>query len=557
MKQSTYTIADYLFERLHELGVDDIFGVPGDFNLGLFRAIDKSKSRYVCTCNEINAAYAADGYARRKGIGALLTTYVVGELSGINGVAGAFSEHVPVVQITGCPATKHFHKKTLLHHTIGDYFTPLQMYQKITVASTILMDASKATEEIDRVLKECLYHKLPVYIGIPTDIVQVPCEKPKKKLEIPKRPTSNPGALAEAVQESLQMIEKAKKPVIVVDGEIARFGLEKEVLKFIESTGIPFASMMLGKAIYDERHPQFIGLYAGDRSQEYVRKRVEESDCILLLGALLTDFNTGGFTAVLNESKTIFCNVDQLSIRYHKFNNVNFLEYLKELMKSLKKRDPAKLDVQQAAGSFPHTSTLPYKAVKGKKLTLARFFDRISHFLDANSIMMVETGSALFAGAEVLQPKGCSYMSQTFFGSIGYTVGATLGASLAEPKRRVSLFVGDGSFQVTCQDISTMIKYKANPIIFLINNDGYLVERVILDGPFNDLQPWQYSRLPVAFGGKEGIKVQTEGDLETALSEATKRAHELVMIEVMLDKWDSPPSMTKAGASMAKGNSYI
>ena len=557
MEKHLYTIADYLIERLHELGVNDIFAVPGDFNLGIFHAIDRSKARYICTCNELNAAYAADGYARKKGLGALLTTYVVGELSAINGVAGAFAEHVPVVQITGCPATKHYKEKTLLHHTMGDYLIPFHMYEKVTCASTLLLDPVKATEEIDRVLTECLYQKLPVYIGLPTDMVVVPCEKPKKKLVIPERPTSNPELLKEALQEAEKMIEQATKPVLIVDGEIARFGLENEVLAFINATGLPFATMMLGKGVFDEHHPQFIGLYEGDRSREYVRKRIEDSDCVVLLGALLTDFNTGGFTAVLKKSNTIFLNIDQLCIQHHLYKEVNFVQFLNELKASLKKRAPASLDMKQATESCPHRATLQYKPEKGKKLTLTRFFDRISHFLDENSIMMVETGSALFAGAEVLMPTGCSFMSQTFFGSIGYTVGATLGAAIAKPEKRVSLIVGDGSFQLTCQDVSTMIRYHTNPIIFLLNNDGYLVERVISDGPFNDLQPWQYSKITEVFGGKKGFKVGSEDELEEALLEANKRKDEVIMIEVMLDKWDSPASMTKAGAAMAKGNSLV
>jgi indolepyruvate decarboxylase len=557
MKKPPYTVTNYLFDRLKELGMDDIFGVPGDFVLGVFHMIEESNLRCICTCNEINAAYAADGYARRKGIGALVTTYVVGELSAINGVAGAYAERVPIVQITGCPATKHYEKKTLLHHTLGDYLIPLHMYEKVTVASTLLRDPQTAPAEIDRVLKECLYHKLPVYIGIPTDMAVAACEKPKKKLEIPARPASDPKVLQEAVQEAHQMLESAKKPVIVVDGEIARFNAAKEVQDFIEVSSLPFATMMLGKSIIDEHHPQFIGLYEGDRSREYVRKRVEEADCILMLGAMLTDFNTGGFTAVIDDSKAIFANIDQLRVRHHHFKNVNFKEFLKELGKKLKKRDPATLELKRAVDGCPHRATLQYQPEKGKKLTLARFFDRVSHFLNDKSIMIVETGSALFAGAEVLQPKGCSFMSQTFFGSIGYTVGSTLGVAVAEPKKRACLFVGDGSFQVTCQDVSTMIRYGTNPIIFLINNDGYLVERVISDGPFNDLQPWKYHKIPELFAGGWGCKVQTEDELEKALSEANSRSKEVVFIEVVLDKWDSPPSMTKAGAAMAKNNFLV
>jgi len=326
------------------------------------------------------------------------------------------------------------------------------------------------------------------------------------------------------------------------------------VRKLLDASGYPFASMMLGKSVIEESHPQFIGLYEGERCREYVRNRVEQADAILLAGVMMTDFNSGGFTAQIDAGRSIGLNVDRLRIRHHYYDRVEAGEFLRELSKRLTKRESATLDLKHASGACRHRATQAYKSDGKQPLKLERFFHRISHFLSDKSTMIVETGSALFAGAEVLLPAGCRFMSQTFFGSIGYTVGATLGAALAAPDRRTCLFVGDGSFQVTAQDVSTMIRYETNPIIFLLNNDGYLVERVISDGPFNDLQRWDYAKLPEVFGGGYGVKVRTEEDLEAALAEANKRTGEVVFIEVVLDKWDSPESMTKAGAAMARNN---
>ena len=312
------------------------------------------------------------------------------------------------------------------------------------------------------------------------------------------------------------MFAAATSPVVVVDGEVQRFGLENAVHRLLDATGYPFAAMMLGKSIIDEHHPQFIGLYEGDRSRKYVRERVENADAVLLAGPMLTDFNTGGFSAHIDQGRSIAANHDRLRVRHHYYDRVQVGEFLEGLAKRLTRRDPATLNLQHATQACRHRATETYQANDDQPLKLERFFHRISHFLDRQSTMIVETGSALFAGAEVLMPSGCRFMSQTFFGSIGYTVGATLGAALAAPDRRTCLFVGDGSFQVTAQDVSTMIRYGANPIIFLLNNDGYLVERVISDGPFNDLQQWDYARLPEVFGGGYGCKVRTEGDLEQA-----------------------------------------
>ena len=179
MINSEFTVAEYLLTRLKEIGVDHLFGVPGDFVLGFFNQVLKSDVKYVGTCNELNAAYAADGYARIRGIGAFSSTYGVGELSAINGVAGAFAERVPVVVITGSPATINFRTRPLLHHTLGDYQIPLRMYEKITVASTQLVSGETAPAEIDRVLSACLSHQQPVYISLPADVVMMKCNRPK------------------------------------------------------------------------------------------------------------------------------------------------------------------------------------------------------------------------------------------------------------------------------------------------------------------------------------------------------------------------------------------
>jgi indolepyruvate decarboxylase len=350
------------------------------------------------------------------------------------------------------------------------------------------------------------------------------------------------------------MFAAATSPVIVVDGEVQRFGLENAVHRLLDATGYPFAAMMLGKSVIDEHHPQFIGLYEGDRCRKYVRDRVEQADAILLAGPMLTDFNTGGFSARIDVGRSIAANVDRLRVRHHYYDRVAVGDFLKGLADRLPRRDAATLDLQHASRACRHRATENFQPIDAAPLKLERFFHRISHFLDGQTTMIVETGSALFAGAEVLMPSGCRFMSQTFFGSIGYTVGATLGAALAAPERRTCLFVGDGSFQVTAQDLSTMIRYGANPIVFLLNNDGYLVERVISDGPFNDLQPWDYARLPEVFGGGYGCKVHTEGDLERALAEAKRRPNDVVFIEVVLDRWDSPEAMTQAGKAMARNN---
>jgi indolepyruvate decarboxylase len=552
MTNSEITVAEYLLTRLKEVGVDHLFGVPGDFVLGFFNQVLKSDLKYVGTCNELNAAYAADGYARIRGIGAFSSTYGVGELSAINGVAGAFAERVPVVVITGSPATIHFRTRPLLHHTLGDYQIPLRMYEKITVASTQLASGETAPAEIDRVLSACLSQQQPVYISLPSDVVMMKCKRPNAFL-FPAPAGSDQEALGEAIKEALGMLEKAQKPIVIGDVELIRFKLQKDFAGFLDKTGFPYVTMMLGKTVLSEQHPQFIGLFEGDRSRDYVRNRVESADCILQLGALMTDFNTGGFTTNLDDAKTISANIRSVKIKYHYYENVSLQDFILGLTAKLSRRDPATLEIKCAADGCVHRHTEPYRPDALKPLTIKRFFDRMSHFIGKDSIVIAETGVSLFSAAEMLMPDGTTFIGQTFYGSIGYTVGATLGAGMAARERKVVLFVGDGSFQVTCQDLSTMIRNHLKPVIFLINNDGYTIERVISDRPYNDIQPWHYHKLVDAFGGGLSLDVRTEGELENALDKAATTV-DLAFIEIHTGRLDCPESLRSAGRSMAKTN---
>lgn len=550
--KTTITVAEYLLLRLKEIGVDHLFGVPGDFVLGFLNQVLKSGIKYVGTCNELNAAYAADGYARIRGIGAFASTYGVGELSALNGVAGAFAERVPVVAITGSPASALFRTRPLLHHTLGDYQIPLRIYEKITVASTQLAAGETAPAEIDRVLSACLVHQQPVYISLPADVVKMPCRRPVPFV-FPTPAASDAAPLREAVGEALEILDQARKPVVIGGVELIRFKLQKEFAGLLEKTGFPYATMMLGKTVLSEQHPQFIGLFEGDRSRDYVRDRVESADGILQLGSMLTDFNTGGFTTHLDDAKTIRADLCVVKIKHHFYEHVSLRDFILGLTEKLARRERATLEIQGATAGCVHRRAEPYQAEAAKPVTIRRFFDRMSHFMPENAIVIAETGVSIFSAAELLLPAGATFIGQTFYGSIGYTVGATLGAGLAAPGRPVVLFIGDGSFQVTCQDVSTLIRQRLKGVIFLINNDGYTIERIICDRPYNDLQPWHYHRLMEVFGGAPGLEVRTEGELEAALA-TVATAEGLTFIEVHTGRMDCPEALRSAGQSMAKAN---
>ncbi|MBD2450216.1 alpha-keto acid decarboxylase family protein [Nostoc sp. FACHB-152] len=542
------TVGDYLVLRLKQIGVKEVFGVAGDYNMEFLDFIvNQDGIELITTCNELNAAYAADGYGRINGIAALVTTFGVGELSAINGIAGAYAEKVPVVAITGSPATKMQSSGALVHHTLGtgDFSLFAQMYEKVTVAQAYLTPEN-ATAEIDRVLRECLLRKLPVYISIPMDVAKHEVTAPSNPL-IPPVWQSEPATLAEVVDACVAMLEKAQKPVILADFAVDRYRLQQELRQLLAVTGYPYATMNMGKGLLEETHPQFIGIYNGAASKEYVQKRIEEADCVLSIGTLMTDFNTGKFSAKLDPSRTIEVNGQSVKVKRALYNNVAMRDVLSALSQKLQHRDTKTLDFQHSIETLDAGFTEPFQPNE-TPITQKRFWYRLAHFLKEDDIIVADTGTALFGATVVPLPKGANFVGQVLWGSIGYSVGALLGCAIAAPQRRSILLVGDGSFQIAAQELSTMLHYNLKPIIFLINNDGYTIERDIHGEkmPYNDIQRWNYHKLHEIFGSNSwGIKLSTESELESALQKVEQNQDQLAFIEVIMSKMDDPEVLSK------------
>ncbi len=301
-----YTVGNYLLDRLSELGIRHMFGVPGDYNLAfLDDVINYEGMNWVGNRNELNAAYAADGYARINGFAALATTFGVGELSAINGIAGSYAEHVPVVKISGAPTTKVMDNGLYVHHTLGDgkfdHFS--RMFQEVTVAQTLLTQEN-AAQEIDRVLLACLTEKRPVHITLPIDVYNKPANKPESPLH-EEIATSNHEVLSLMLSELTPMIDDATQPVILAGYEVNRYENREELLEFANKTSIPVTILSGGKGAFNEKHPQFIGVYNGELSAPYLQQRVDEADCIIQIGAKPTDSTTGGFSYDFSKKNVI------------------------------------------------------------------------------------------------------------------------------------------------------------------------------------------------------------------------------------------------------------
>jgi len=540
------TVGQYLFQRLESLGVQHIFGVPGDYVLDLMDVLTATPIELVCNCNELNAGYAADAYARLRGIGAVCVTYGVGGFSLLNAVVGAYAERVPLVVISGAPnSAMRQDNNLLLHHTTGDYNLQFSIMEKVTVAAEILSDASQAANQIDRALAACLQYKRPVYIEIPTDMVDQPCIEPATRPAAVAKLT-NREALQEAVAEAVELLGTAQRPVILAGVEFHRFDLEDKLLKLLEVTGYPIATTMLGKSCISEMHPQFIGNYIGGLSREYIRDRIENADCLLCLGAIMSDMNLGAYTAKLDDYKLINANSEKVKIKHHFYQPIYLGDFIDGLIEHLNRKASETLNIKPSSYSLSQAFTPQPE----EKLTNVRFYERVNHFLEDESIVIADTGDALIATMDLLMREKTNFIGQAFYLSIGYSIPACLGAAMAEPNRRPIVFVGDGAFQMTVQELSTIIRHKLNPIIFLINNDGYTIERVIQDGPYNDLQPWKYHQIPQTFGKSWSCEVTTEGELEVALSKAKANTDCVSFIEIHLDRFDCSQGLIRLGQAL-------
>jgi len=291
----------------------------------------------------------------------------------INGIAGSYAERIPVIAVTGAPSTEAMKKGLMLHHSTGDYDTPRRMFSAVTVYDVMLKDAETAPDEIDRAIVACLSKQRPVYIGVPSDLVSAQCKKVEGKLEVIK-PSSDNESLEECIDEAATMLNAASKPLIILDAEVTRYGLQKETESLINHSGLPFTVLMLGKTVVDESHPQFIGLYMGDRSRPYVQDRVNNADCVLEIGLVMSDLNTGGFTMKIDPKREIRVHYDRTKIKSHWFEKVAMKDFLVGLAAKLTKRDPSTLDIHKATDGCAHRRTEHFSPQPEKPLTAERFF---------------------------------------------------------------------------------------------------------------------------------------------------------------------------------------
>lgn len=537
------TIGGYLIERLLAEGIGHIFGIPGDYVLRFYKMLESSPIRVIGTTREDCAGLAADAYARLHGLGAVCVTWGVGGLNLCNAIAEAYAEKSAVVVISGSPGIGERVRDPYLHHRVGDFATQKLVFERLTCASVVLDDRLTAFRAIDHALAAAKRHRRPVYIELPRDRVDAQPLLPHEP--VVDRPFSDRHALHEAIADACKMIAAAKKPVILAGVELHRFGLQSELLKLVDQTQIPIASTLMSKSAVAETHPLHIGLYEGRMCRDEVRQFVEESDCILMLGCFLSDIDLGGEVGRLDEGRCLYATSEDIRIRRHHYENVTLVDFMHGLVKATPPRP--------ATRKLPRPPEVaPFLARPREPVTIRRLFQRLNELLDDKMVVIADIGDALFAASDLVTKRHSEFLSPAYYTSMGFAVPAALGAGFARPDLRAICIVGDGAFQMTGTELSSIVRHGFNPIVIVLNNQGYGTERFIQEGPFNDIHSWNYHKIHELVGGGECFDVHTEDQLDADLARALANQKSYSLLNVHLSPNDRSPALDRLAKRLAK-----
>lgn len=550
------TIGAYLAERLEQVGITDFFAIPGDFNLALLdQMLTRPRLRMLNCCNELNAGYAAEGYARARGAAALVVTFGVGGLSAVNAVAGAFAEDLPVIVISGGPNFRSLVEHRVLHHTLGlaedgGRFAET-VFRPLTAHAVVVRNPATAATRIDEALRIALAARKPVYLEIACNVAATLISRPQPLALAPAR-HSDPGALRAALDHAAGFLARARQPVLVA-GSRLRGGATSAFAGLAAASGYGVACMPNAKSLFPETGRQFLGIYWGSASTPGCREVVESSDAYLFAGPVFSDYTTVGFTALVQPARLVEASRDRIRVEGQSYHGIELAEFLAGLGPRLAANGAAVEAYRRIQGAPPCPDPAPPSA---EPLTTRQLFQHLQGLLDARTTLVAETGDAWFQAMDLRLPEGCRFEIQMQYGSIGWSVGAMVGLAAAEPGRRVLALVGDGSFQMTAQELSTLFRYRLPATVVMLNNGGYSIEKVIHEGPYNDVQPWNYPALAEALRGDAPLlarTVRTEAGLAAALEEA-KGFEGLVFLEAVLDPHDCSRTLLGWGTAVADYN---
>ncbi|ABL03035.1 alpha-keto acid decarboxylase family protein [Mycobacterium ulcerans] len=545
-----YTVGDYLLDRLAELGVSEIFGVPGDYNLEfLDHIVAHPIIRWVGSANELNAGYAADGYGRLRGMSAVVTTFGVGELSATNAIAGSYAEHVPVVHIVGGPSKDAQGARRALHHSLGDgdFEHFFRISREITCAQANLMPAT-ACREIDRVICEVREQKRPGYLLLSTDVARFPTEPPGAPLP-PLAGGTSPRALSLFTRAAADLIGDHQLTVLA-DLLVHRLQAIKELEALLSADVVPHATLMWGKSLLDESSANFLGIYAGAASAEPVRKAIEQAPVLVTAGVVFTDMVSGFFSQRIDPARTIDIGQYQSSVADQVFAPLEMGAALQAVATILTKRG-----ISSPPVAVPPAEPGPPTPRRDEPLNQEMLWNRLCEALTPGNVVLADQGTSFYGMADHRLPQGVTFIGQPLWGSIGYTLPAALGAAVAHPDRRTVLLIGDGAAQLTVQELGIFSREGLSPVIVVVNNDGYTVERAIHGetATYNDIVSWRWTDVPGALGVTNHLAMRAEnyGELDDALTAAAEQQDRMVVVEAVLPRLDVPPLLDELVGSLS------
>jgi len=525
-------VGEYLFNRLYQANVKYAFGIPGDFALQLYASLEQSPIIPIVTTHEPSAGFAADAYARLNGLGLAVVTYGAGALNIINPIAQAYAEKSPVIVVSGAPEIKNRNPDMLIHHRVKTFDTQREIFQQITTIAVLLDDLRFIPEQVEEVIDTVFKTKRPGYIEVPRDLVNK--ELPKYH---PKRHTYHEVKLdvfKEAMEEIVSRINRSRSPVVIAGVELERFGLIKKLVKLVEKYNFPVATSIIGKAVFPEHHKNFIGTYMGAVGNPIARKLVEESDCLLILGEMITDTNTGLFTGHIKRENLIHASSEHISISHHHFDEINLTDLINYLLNSKKiKKLPSKNFFSLKKPSL----------VKGNKLTIKAIFHELSNLPDGRFTFITDVGDCLFGcvnlNADIILNPG-------YYASMGFGVPAALGSFLAIPTRKPISLVGDGGFQMTGVEISTLVRNNIPAVIIVINNGAFSsLEAMDKKRDYFTVHNWNYVKLAESLGAR-GLRVNTLESFKEALTSAIQ-ADKAFLIEAVIERSDISETLERIG----------
>lgn len=569
MNTCKFTVADYLLLRLKELGLDKVFQVPGDYVQEFMTALEQFNGiDAVGDITELGAGYAADGYARYKGIGAVSVQYGVGTFSVLNAIAGAYVERNPVVVITASPSLQDrkmiAETGVLFHHSTGNNLADKHVFDNVTVASEILTEPSDAPRVIDYVLQQAVKEKRPVYLEAWQNVWGAACHKPDTPIAIP---TSPPNIDMQKVlfEKTLDRLIKAQRPLVMLGIEITRLGLQDSVETLLSTLNIPYTTSTLAKSVISERYgvgaENFVGTYAGEASSPQTYNYVSQCDAILALGVIFTDDYLTMLTSQADE--LIRVNMDGASIGNDEFFMHisltdlihNLTQYFQRFPRSL---PPVNMNLLEQSDNCYRETTEWNDRISFD--TFFRFYqgelNKGCPIVDYNLIL--GESSSLYMAARLIGIEQNRFVSDAAWGSLGHETGCSLGVALAD-KRRSVVIAGDGGFMMMCQTLSTLKRNNCNTAIFVMSNQVYAIEQSFVDicafsphgqfAPFDELPGWDYEALSQAFGVKY-LNIRTLIDAQKAFSALYENTSQPFLIKVDIERNDLAPAIKTLAESV-------